>query len=106
MRYKSLAYKDKKAFIVGGMKYAYDVQSNARFQGERFKDLFRTSAHDFALEVGAGLQFFFPYFIFSPEIKFSQGIDNILIFNKDLDRVKIIERIFTRSLTFSIHLEG
>ena len=106
LRYKSLPYKDKKAFIVGGIKYAYDVQSNAKFQGDRFNDLLKTSPHDFAFEIGAGVQFFFQYFIFSPEIKFSQGIDNVLIFSRDNNRVKIIERIFTRSLSLAIHLEG
>ncbi len=106
VRYKSLPFHDKKAFIVGGVKYSYDVQSNSKLDQGRFKDILRTSPHDFALEIGAGIQFFFPYFIFSPEIKFSQGIDNMLIYDKNLPRAKIIESILSRSISFSIHFEG
>ncbi len=106
VRYKSKAYKDKKAFLVGGVKYAYDVQSNSKLDQKRFNDILRTSPHDFSLEIGAGIQFFFPYFIFSPEIKFSQGIDNMLIYNKNLPRAKVIESILSRSISISVHFEG
>jgi len=106
VRYKSLPFHDKKVFVVGGVKYAYDVQSNSKLDQTRFPDVLRTSPHDFALEIGAGIQFFFPYFIFSPEIKFSQGIDNMLIYNKNLPRAKVIESILSRSISFSVHFEG
>jgi len=74
LRFKSAAYKDKKAFVIGGLKYSYDVQSNSKVR--QSDSLIKISPHDFQVEIGAGMQFFFPYFIFSPEIKFSRGISN------------------------------
>lgn len=104
IRYKSAPYKDKRAYIVAGINYSYDVASNSDARGS--ETLIRIDPHDFQLEVGVGMQFFFPYFILSPEIKFSQGINNTLLFNDQLEESTIIERLLSRVLTFSFHFEG
>jgi hypothetical protein len=104
LRYKSAPYKDKRVFVVGGLKYSYDVSNNSKTR--QADSLVKISPHDFQLEVGAGVQFFFPYFIFSPEIKYSQGIGNILIYNGDLNEASVLEKILSRVLTISFHFEG
>lgn len=104
VRYKSEPYKDKRAFVIAGLKYSYDVASNSKTRES--DNLIKISPHDFQLEIGAGIQMFFPYFIFSPEIKFSQGIGNILIFNSELEDARIMEKILSRILTISFHFEG
>ena len=104
VRYKSAPYKDKRAFVVAGIKYSYDVLNNSA--SEETENLINISPHDFQIEIGAGLQMFFPYFIFSPEIKFSQGIGNILISNNQSEDARIIEKILSRILTISFHFEG
>ena len=106
VRYKSAPFKDKRAFVVAGVKYTYDVASNARVRKEQSQGLIQISPHDFALEVGAGMQFFFPFFIFSPEIKFSQGLGNILIYNGALEQSRVLEKILSRTFTISLHFEG
>jgi len=104
VRYKSAPYKDKRAFVVAGLKYSYDVASNS---GTReAEQLIQLSPHDFQIEVGVGIQMFFPYFIFSPELKFSQGIGNILIFNNQLEEASILEKVLSRVITLSFHFEG
>lgn len=106
VRFKSAPYRDLRVFVLGGVKYTYDVASNARVRRELANSLIKISPHDFAVEVGAGIQIFMPYFIFSPEIKFSQGISNILIYNDELEQSRVIEKILSRTLTFSLHFEG
>jgi len=104
VRYKSAPYKDKRVFIITGVKYSFDVASDSR---TRQKDeLVRIAPTDFAFEIGAGVQFFFPYFIFSPEFKVSQGLGNVLIFNENLDQSTVIEKIISRTFTVSLHFEG
>ena len=88
------------------MKYSYDVASNSRVRKDQSKTLVQISPHDFAIEVGAGMQFFFPFFIFSPEIKFSQGLGNILIYNNALEQSRVLEKILSRTFTISLHFEG
>ncbi len=104
IRYKSAPYKDKRAFVVMGLKYSYDVASNS--QTREAESLIKISPHDFQLEVGAGVQMFFPYFIFSPEIKYSQGLGNILIFNGQLEESSIMEKILSKVFTLSFNFEG
>ncbi len=106
VRYKSAPYKDKRVFAIAGIKYTYDVASNSRVRKEKSLNLIKISPHDFAFEVGAGIQFFMPLFIFSPEIKFSQGLSNILIYNGQLEKSNVLETLHSRTFTISLHFEG
>jgi hypothetical protein len=103
-RYKSAPYKDKRLFVLAGVKYSFDVASDSR--ARQAESLVKISPHDFALEYGAGVQFFFPYFIFSPELKFSHGIGNTLIFNPTLEESTVLEKVLSRTFTLSFHFEG
>jgi hypothetical protein len=106
LRFKSDPFHDMRMFVLAGAKYTYDVASNARIRQEQADRIIRISPHDFALEVGAGCQFFLPYFIFSPEIKYSQGIGNILIYNSNLSQSTVLEKVLSRTFTISLHFEG
>lgn len=103
-RYKSEPYRDKRLFVIAGIKYSFDVASDSRSQ--QAETLVKISPHDFSLEYGAGIQFFFPYFIFSPEFKVSHGIGNTLIFNPNLEESTVLEKILSRTFTISFHFEG
>ncbi|PHN05252.1 PorT protein [Flavilitoribacter nigricans DSM 23189 = NBRC 102662] len=103
-RYKSEPYKDKRLFVIAGIKYNFDVASDSRTR--QAETLVKISPHDFAIEYGAGIQFFFPYFIFSPEFKVSHGIGNTLIFNPNLEESTVLEKILSRTFTISFHFEG
>lgn len=104
IRYKSAPYNDMRLFVIAGVKYSFDVASDSRTR--QADDLVKISPTDFALEYGAGVQFFFPYFIFSPEFKISHGLGNVLIFDNDLPQSNVIEKILTRAFTVSLHFEG
>jgi hypothetical protein len=85
-RYKSEPYHDVRLFLLAGLKYSFDVESD--------------------YETGVGFQIFLPFFIFSPELKFSQGMGNTLIYNKNLSESTILEKILSRTFTISLHFEG
>jgi len=106
VRFKSEPYKDKRMFLLAGIKYSIDVASNFRAQKEKAKFLVQVSPHDFSLEVGAGVQFFFPYFILSPEIKFSQGIGNVHIYKDELLESSILDNVQSRMISISFNFEG
>ena len=103
-RYKSAPYRDKRLFIVGGVKYSFDVASESR--ARQAEELVRISPHDFHVEYGAGIQFFFDYFIFSPEFKISHGIGNTLLFNPNLPESTVLQNVLSRTFTLSFHIEG
>lgn len=106
LRFKSAPYKDKRFFIVAGVKYVYDFSSNVNSDSEKVRDLMVLSPHDFQVEFGMGMQIFLPYFIFSPQITFSQSISNIHISKQGLLESRIIDQVLSRVFSFYINLEG
>jgi len=104
VRFKSAPYRDKRAFVIAGLNYSYDVASTS--ETRQALDLIRIAPHDFQLEAGFGMQFFFPYFIFSPEIKFSRGITNTLLFNDQIVESQVLEKLVSQVFTISFHFEG
>lgn len=103
-RYKSEPYHDVRLFLLAGLKYSFDVASDSRTK--QAETLVRIAPNDFSFETGVGFQIFLPFFIFSPELKFSQGMGNTLIYNKNLSESTILEKILSRTFTVSLHFEG
>ncbi|MEZ5014459.1 MAG: outer membrane beta-barrel protein [Chitinophagales bacterium] len=104
VKFKSAAYKEMKVYVLGGVKYSYDLASNATARNAQ--ELVKVRAHDVSLDYGLGFEFYFPYFIFSPEIKLSSGIVNIHAYDPNLQESAVIDKLFSRTVLFSIHLEG
>lgn len=104
VRFKSAPYSDMRIFLSAGVKYTYDISSTSRMREEKIR--VQLSPHDYLLEAGVGVQFFFPYFILSPEIKFSHGLDNILIYDRSITRSRIIEQLLTQAISISFSFEG
>ncbi len=104
VRYKSAPYNDKRLFIISGIKYSYDIQAKSRARQD--PELVHIAPTDFSFEYGVGIQMFFPYFIFSPEFKVSQGLGNLLQYRNDLQQSTVIEKVTSRTFTFSLHFEG
>jgi hypothetical protein len=104
VRYKSVAYHDFRLFLIAGVKYVFDVASDSR--SRQASGLIKISPTDFQFEYGGGIQFFFPYFIFSPEFKVSQGLNNVLIYNEGLEQSTILEKVLSRTFTISLFFEG
>jgi hypothetical protein len=89
--------------LVGG-KFDYDLAANAR--SHRTDEFLKVSPTDFGAELGVGFEFYYPNFIFSPEIKLSQGLTNQLYPDHGLQLTNAIQALFTRMIVISIHLEG
>ncbi len=104
VRYKSEPYKDLRMFVVGGVKYSFDVASKSR--SRQAADIVKIAPTDFTAEFGVGLQFFFPYFIFSPELKVSYGLSNSLIYDNNLEFSTVLDKVMPRTITLSFHFEG
>ena len=96
--------RENDGVVIFGGKYSIDLASNSR--SRQADDLIKIQRQDFLLEYGVGFQVFFPYFILSPEIKFSHGLLNIHDRNAGLIYSRVIDRLLARGLTISFHFEG
>lgn len=91
-------------YTLAGIKGDIDMASNAR--AKRAEELVKIEKNDWGPEFGVGFNFYFPTFIFSPEIKISNGVRNVHARDENLRFSSVIDRIQTRMIVFSIHLEG
>ncbi len=93
-----------RVYTLAGYKADIDMASNAR--AKRAEDLVKIERYDHGPEFGIGFNFFFESFIFSPEIKISNGLRNLHARDPRLIYSSVFDKIQSRMIIFSIHLEG
>jgi hypothetical protein len=93
-----------RVYLLGGFKAEIDLASNAR--AKKAEDLIKIKKFDYGPEFGLGFNFFFTSFILSPEIKISNGIPNIHSRDPNLKYSNVFDKIQSRMIVFSIHIEG
>ena len=102
--YKSKRLNNMRMYVLGGAKYSLDLASEKRKKNESSSDIsVKISKHDFALEVGAGVDFYADLFKFGIEIKMGYGLNNLIVHEGNLytDSIdKLNSKVFLLSFTF------
>ena len=104
VRYKSKPINDFRMFVMAGLRYDYDLSANGKER--KAEDAIKVKPHELSFEYGIGVQYYFPYFILSPEFKMTHGLINTSAGNPFLLQQRVIDRIFSRAFTITINLEG
>jgi hypothetical protein len=104
VRYKSDPIKDFRIFVIAGMRYDFDLASNQK--SRKALDIIKLKRHDLSVEYGLGMMFYFPYFILTPEFKMSHGVLDIHEPTEGLIYSRVLQKLYSRSFTFSINIEG
>jgi hypothetical protein len=104
IKFKSDRIGNMRVYTIAGLKYDYDLAANAR--ARRDDALVKVRTGDYGYEIGAGFEFYFESFIFSPEFKISNGLGNVHVKDENLRYSNVVEKLQSRMFVFSIHLEG
>jgi hypothetical protein len=104
LRLKSDRIGNFRVYTLAGGKYDFDLASNAGARNA--ENMVKVVKSDLGVEAGIGFQFFFRYFIFSPEIKFSYGLTNVHARDESLRYSNVIDRMNSRMILLSLHFEG
>lgn len=104
LKFKSERLRNFRFYAIVGGKFDYDLAANAR--SRKTDEFLKIKPTDVGAELGTGFEFYYPNFIFSPEIKFSQGFMNQIFVDRNLPLTNGIDKINTRMIVISIHLEG
>ena len=104
LKFQSDRIGNFRVYTLIGMSATIDMASNAR--AKKAEELVKIEKYDFGPEFGIGFNFYFPSFIFSPEIKISNGLRNIHARDENLKFSNVFDKIQSRMIVFSIHLEG
>lgn len=105
LKYKSDRFFDNFRFygLLGG-RFDWDLGSNSK--ARRATDIVKIDRFDVSVEYGVGLEFYFPLFIFSPEIKFSTGIPNLHVPTEGLQYSDVLGKLRSRGVFLSLQFEG
>lgn len=105
LQFRTLRQNNFASYVLVGGQYSYDLQSQEKASQSFIDPFIKIKAHDFQGQVGAGVEFFAPYFKFGLEIKYSQGFSNSLI--QDGTPVsKPIDQLFNKVWWVSLIFEG
>lgn len=103
LKFSSDRINNFKVFTIGGVKFDYDLASNAG--ARRAEDLIKLKKVDLSVEVGLGFHFYFPVFVLTPQIKLSSGLTNLHSRDENLRYSNVIDKINSKMITFSFTVE-
>jgi hypothetical protein len=78
LKYKGARLNNVRPYVIGGFNYRYDLAGKKIYDDEK-PVYIRLKRSDLYYELGAGFDFYLPYFKFSIEIKMSNGMRDIIV---------------------------
>ncbi len=101
-KYRSMRFNNTRMFFVAGGSYLF----NTKAQEEINLDPIVTAGRDFTVEAGMGFEIYFKYFKFAPEIRFSHGINNLYIAEKNSPEIQnAIESLRRKGITILLNFQ-
>ena len=103
IKYKSQRYNNFRSYVLFGIKYSLDIASQKNIINED-EVIIKLNPNDFMGEIGFGMDFYLEFFKFSPQIKISRGVVNLL----DRDQTvytKSIKNLYTNGWMLSFTFE-
>jgi hypothetical protein len=104
LKFKSDRIGNFRVYMLGGGKLDYDLASNAKKR--KADDQVKIEKISYGIEGGIGFNFYRKSVTVSPEIKISSGLNNLHDRNPKLNYSSVLDRIQSRMIIFTLHLEG
>lgn len=101
MKYRSKRRNNHRFYVVGGVQPSIEASAKQEEPGEH---TLRTSAMDLSIEYGFGMDVYFPLFKFSPELRFSHGLMNMVVDDNNIYS-NPIDKLTTHTVTLFILFE-
>lgn len=103
-KFKSDRIGNFRVYMLAGGKLDFDLASNAKKR--KLEDQLKIRNMSYGIEGGIGFNFYRKSVTITPEIKISNGLNNLHDRNSKLNYSRVIDRIQSRMIVFSLHLEG
>jgi hypothetical protein len=104
VKFKSVRHRNVRFYVIAGAKYSYDLTSNKDAARSNNKPVVAVLPHNYAYELGFGLDFYYPWFKFSPEIKICNGFNNVLS-RDDYVYTKSLTGLYSKIFQICLHFE-
>ena len=103
LKYKAMRINNYRPYLVAGINPKIDLAAQKKIKEEEMPKI-RLNNLDIAWEVGAGIDFYLPYFKFSTELKYSAGIRNMVV-PDGTQFTNSIKKMNSNIWTISLHFE-
>ncbi len=100
-KYKAKRRSNARAYMVGGIKAGFEVGGKKKRKND---DELIVNSLDLSLEYGVGLDLYYQYFKFAPELRFSLGLLNLVQPTQSIYSLPI-DRASTYTVSFFINFE-
>ena len=104
IKYKSERHKNMRFYVIGGLGYRYNFSNDAETERSEVKPVVGLHPSTFNYDVGFGLDLYYPYFKFSPEIKLSNDIFNALVKDNYI-YTRVLGGLYPKLIQLSLHFE-
>jgi hypothetical protein len=105
IKYKSARRKNTRVYIIGGPRVSYDLSSTINQNRSLQKPVVSLQPLTYGYELGFGLDMYFEYFKFSPEIKFCNTVNNAL-YRDGYIYTESLYKLTPQLIQISLHFEG
>ncbi len=78
LKYKQERINNYRFYVIGGVDPTLDLAAKKKIPEDKMP-MIRLRQPDIYAEIGAGIDFYLPYFKFSPELKFGVGFNNVAV---------------------------
>ena len=102
LKYKAKRRTNFRMYLVGGIKSSIDLGNNR--SGDNLENELLVDNFDLAVEYGFGLDVFYPFFKFAPEIRFSHGLLNQHVPNESIYNTRI-QKLINHNVSFILFFE-
>ncbi len=101
LKFKSMRINNHRWYVLGGLQYNIDLASDEIVEDDT---IFKIKRNNVAWEAGVGIDIYFEYFKFSPQLKAQFGINNILVEDGTIP-VQGIDALLSRSILINFTFE-
>lgn len=101
LKFKSMRVNNHRWYVTGGIQYNIDLASDENVEDDT---IFKIARNNFALEAGVGIDIYFEYFKFSPQLKGAFGMNNILVEDGTIP-VQGIDVLYSRCILINFTFE-
>jgi hypothetical protein len=101
LKFKSQRINNHRWYVLGGIRYGIDLASDENVEDDT---IFKIKRNNLDWEAGVGIDIYFEYFKFSPQIKAAFGINNILVEDGTIP-VQGIDQLLSRSILINFTFE-
>lgn len=105
VQFRTLRVNNFAAYVLAGAQFTLDLQSLEKASQNTVDPFIKIKKKDYEGQIGAGVEFFAPYFKLGIEVKYSTGFNNVFI-QDNTESSRPIDKLINNTLWLSFIFEG